>query len=146
LAGYTVRALEDGELPARSWLAWKTLHPDQPDERYAGWEWYRCVQAAPLYRRNLDLVIAAPGGELAAFCTVWFDDAARTASFEPLGVHPAHQGQGLGKAIVAEGLRRAARLGATLCTAVSPADRAGGLYDALGFGEHELSEPWVKTW
>jgi GNAT superfamily N-acetyltransferase len=146
LAGYTVRALEDDELPARSWLAWKTLHPDQPDERYAGWEWYRCVQAAPLYRRDLDLVIAAPDGELTAFCTVWFDDAAGTASFEPVGVHPAHRGQGLGKAIVAEGLRRAARLGATLCTAVSPAGQAEGLHAALGFAGHELSEPWVKTW
>lgn len=146
-AGYTVRALgDDGELPARNWLAWKTLHPGEPDAQYTGWQWYRNVQAAPLYRRDLDLVAVAPGGELAAFCTVWFDDVTRTAAFDPVGVHPSHRRLGLGKAIVAEGLRRAARLGATLCTASSSARKAGGLYAALGFAEHEFSEPWSRTW
>ena len=39
-SGYTVRALGDeSELPARSWLSWKVFHPDEPDEKYQGWEW-----------------------------------------------------------------------------------------------------------
>lgn len=146
-AGYTVRALgDDAELPARGWLSWKTLHTGQPVEQYAGWQWYRHVQAAPLYRRDLDLVAIAPDGELAAFCTLWFDDVTRMAACEPVGVHPAHRGQGLGKAMVAEGMRRAARLGATVCTATVSAGEANAFYAALGFAEHELSEPWVKVW
>jgi GNAT superfamily N-acetyltransferase len=119
-AGYTLRALGDEcELPARSWLSWKAFHPDEPDEKYQGWEWYRNVQRVPLYRRDLDLLAVAPHGELAAFCTVWFDDVTRTAVFEPVGTHPAHQKRGLGKALMTEGLRRAQRLGATLATVSS---------------------------
>ena len=106
-SGYTVRALGDeSELPARSWLSWKVFHPDEPDEKYQGWEWYRNVQRVPIYRRDLDIVAVAPDGELAAFCTVWFDDITRTAVFEPVGTHPNHQKRGLGKAVMSEGLRR----------------------------------------
>ncbi len=145
--GYQIRALGDAnELPARSWLSWKAFHPQEPDGKYAGWEWYRNVQRAPLYRRDLDLVATALDGELVAFCTLWFDDVTRTAAFEPVGTHPNHQRKGLGKAIMAEGLRRVGEMGATLCTVGSYSDAAGGLYAALGFTAYELSEPWVKRW
>ncbi len=146
-AGYTIRALGgECELPARSWLSWKAFHPNEPDEKYEGWEWYRNVQRAPLYRRDLDLVAIAPDGELAAFSTLWFDDATRTAAFEPVGTHPDHQRRGLGKAVMVEGLRRAARLGATLSVVSSYSEAAGALYASLGFAEYDLSLPWVKTW
>ena len=146
-AGYTLRALGDeAEHPARSWVSWKAFHPDEPEAAYAGWEWYRNVQRAPLYRRDLDLVAVAPDGEHAAFCTLWFDDVTRTAAFEPVGVHPAHQRRGLGKALMAEGLRRVRGLGATLCTVGSYSEAAGALYAALGFTHYELSEPWIKEW
>ena len=145
--GYTLRALGDeSELPARSWLSWKAFHPDEPDDRYQGWEWYRNVQRAPLYRRDLDLVVVAPDGELAAFGTIWFDDIARTASFEPVGTHPAHQRRGLGKALLTEGLRRAARLGATLATVNSYSKAAGALYASVGFTGFDTNEAWVKEW
>ena len=146
-AGYTVRALGDlDEHPPRSWVSWRAFHPDEPDEKYGGWTWYRNVQRAPLYRRDLDLVAVAPDGNLAAFCTVWFDDVTRSAAFEPVGTHPEHRRRGLGRALMAEGLRRVARLGATLCAAGSYSAAAGGLYASLGFAEYNLSEPWVKVW
>ena len=146
-AGYTVRALGDeSELPARSWLSWKAFHPDEPDEKYEGWEWYKNVQRVPLYRRDLDIVAVAPDGELAAFCTVWFDDVTRTAVFEPVGTHPDHQKRGLGKAVMSEGLRRAQRLGATLATVSSYGEGAHALYESMGFTEFDLLEPWIKEW
>ena len=145
--GYTVRALgNEDELPARSWLSWKAFHPDEPDEDYQGWEWYRNVQRVPLYRRDLDIVAVAPHGELAAFCTVWFDDVTRTAIFEPVGTHPEHQKRGLGKAVMAEGLRRAERLGADLATVSSYGEAAHALYASMGFTEFDLLEPWIKEW
>jgi mycothiol synthase len=144
--GYTVRALGDrDELPARSWLSWKAFHPDEPDERYEGWEWYTNIQRCPLYRRDLDLVAVSAEGELAAFCTVWFDDANRTAAFEPVGTHPGHQRRGLGKAIMAEGLRRARRLGATTACVGSYSAEAHALYASTGFTAYELSRPWSKA-
>jgi GNAT superfamily N-acetyltransferase len=145
--GYTVRALGDeSELPARSWLSWKAFHPDEPDDKYQGWEWYRNVQPVPLYRRDLDIIAVAEDGELAAFCTVWFDDVTRTAVFEPVGTHPDHQKRGLGKAVMGEGLRRAQRLGATLATVSSYGKAAHALYESMGFTEFDLSEPWIKEW
>jgi GNAT superfamily N-acetyltransferase len=145
--GYTVRALGDeSELPARSWLSWKVFHPDEPHEKYQGWEWYKNVQRVPIYRRDLDIVAVAPNGELAAFCTVWFDDITRTAVFEPVGTHPNHQKRGLGKAVMTEGLRRAQRLGATLATVSSYSTGAHALYECMGFTEFDLLEPWIKVW
>ena len=145
--GYTVRALGDeSELPARSWLSWKAFHPDEPDEKYEGWAWYQNVQRVPLYRRDLDIVAVADDGELTAFCTVWFDDVTRTAVFEPVGTHPNHQKRGLGKAVMAEGLRRAQKLGATLATVSSYSKGAHALYESMGFTEFDLLEPWIKEW
>ncbi len=146
-SGYSVRALSDeSELPARSWLSWKAFHPDEPDEKYQGWEWYKNVQRLPLYRRDLDIVAVAEDGELAAFCTVWFDDVTRTAVFEPVGTHPKHQQRGLGKAVMTEGLRRAERLGASLATVSSYSKAAHALYESMGFTEFDLLEPWIKEW
>lgn len=146
-SGYTVRALgEASELPARSWLSWKAFHPDEPDEKYEGWTWYKNVQRVPLYRRDLDIVAVSSAGELAAFCTVWFDDVTRTAVFEPVGTHPEHQKRGLGKAVMSEGLRRTRKLGATLATVSSYSDGAHALYTSMGFTEFDLLEPWIKEW
>lgn len=145
--GYCVRALGDEtELPARSWVSWKAFHPDEPDERYEGWTWYRNVQRVPLYRRDLDLVAVAPDGTLAAFCTVWLDDVTRTAVFEPVGTHPAHRRRGLGQALMVEGLRRAQALGATLATVSSYSPAAHALYASVGFTDFDLNEPWQRTW
>ncbi len=146
-SGYTIRALGgESELPARSWLSWKVFHPDELDEKYQGWEWYKNVQCVPLYRRDLDIVAVADDGELAAFCTVWFDDVTRTAVFEPVGTHPNHQKRGLGKAVMSEGLRRAQKLGATLASVSSYSDGAHALYHSMGFTEFDLLEPWIQEW
>jgi mycothiol synthase len=145
--GYTVRALSgENELPARSWLSWKVFHPEEPDEKYKGWEWYKNVQRVPLYRRDLDIVAVASYGELAAFCTVWFDDVTRTAVFEPVETHPNHQKRGLGKAVMAEGLRRAEKLGATLATVSSYSTGAHALYESMGFTDVDILEPWIREW
>jgi len=146
-SGYNVRALGDeSELPARSWISWKAFHPEEPDEKYQGWEWYKNIQRVPLYRRDLDIVVVAENGELAAFCTVWFDDVTRTAVFEPVGTHPHDQKRGLGKAVMSEGLRRAQRLGATQATVSSYSVGAHALYESMGFTEVDLLEPWIKEW
>lgn len=146
-AGYTLRSLEDSsEIPARSWLSWKAFHSKEPDEKYQGWDWYNCIQSAPLYRRDLDLIAVAENGEFASFCTIWFDDYTRTASFEPVGTHPDHQKKGVGKALMTEGLKRIKKLGATLSTVGSYSERAGALYASIGFTEYSLSEPWETHW
>ena len=84
------------ELPSRSWASWRAFHSDDPDEKYDGdWSWYQNIQAAPLYRRDLDLVAIAPSGEVAAFTTTWYDDVTHSGYFEPVGTMPEHQRCGL---------------------------------------------------
>jgi GNAT superfamily N-acetyltransferase len=144
-AGYTVRSLGDvDELPSRSLASWKAFHPDEPDDRYQGWEWYHNVQRAPLYRRDLDIVAAAPDGEIAAFCTIWFDDETGTAAFEPVGTTPVHQRSGLARAVMSEGLRRLKQLGATMAYVGSWNEATHALYGSVGFKEYDMIEAWEK--
>ncbi len=145
-AGYTVRALGDvEELPARSWASWRGFHPDAPDEDYEGWEWYRNIQRHPLYRRDLDIVAIAPSGEIASFCTVWYDDVTRSAYFEPVATVPEHLRRGLARAVMHEGLRRLQRLGAVLAHVHSYEADTHAVYTSIGFAEHDLLEQWTKV-
>ncbi|MCL5999234.1 MAG: GNAT family N-acetyltransferase [Chloroflexi bacterium] len=144
--GYTVRSLGDAsELPARSWASWKGFHPDEPDERYGGWEWYHNIQRMPLYRRDLDIVAVAPGGEIAAFCTFWYDDVTRSAYIEPVATVTEHQRRGLGKAVICEGLRRLQRMGGTIAFVGGYSAAARALYSSVGT-QYGVREPWVKAW
>lgn len=148
--GYTIRALgDDSELPARCYASGLAFHPDDlsyAEQNRQDVTWYRNIQTAPMYRRDLDLVAVAADGEVAAFCTVWFDDVTRTGTFEPVGTAPAHQRKGLARALMCEGLRRLSRLGATLATVGSYGPRAGALYASMGFTDYELAYPWVRAW
>jgi mycothiol synthase len=148
--GYTLRALGDGlELLERCYASGLGFHEgdiriavDNRDDP----TWYRNIQTAPLYRRDLDLVAVAPDGAIAAFCTIWFDDVTRSACFEPVATVPAHQRRGLGKALLTEGLRRLQRMGATRAFVGGYSPAANALYRSVMGPEHELYEAWVKEW
>jgi mycothiol synthase len=145
VAGYSLRSLGDeSELPARSWASWRAFHPNAPDSDYEGWEWYRNLQRAPLYRRDLDLIAVASSGEIAGFCTIWLDDVTRSAYYEPVGVVPEHQRRGLGKALMLEGLCRLQRLGTLMAFVGSYEPAAHALYASSGFTNYDLLELWEK--
>lgn len=145
--GYVVRSLGSSEeLPARSWASWRAFHPNEPDEAYEGWEWYRNIQRQPLYRRDLDIVAVAPDGAIAGFTTLWYDDVARDGYFEPVGVMPEHQQRGLGKAVMTEAMRRIQAMGATLVTVGGYSGAANALYSSVVSPESLLIEHWEKAW
>ena len=145
--GYSVRSLGDvDELPARSWASWRGFHPDSPAEEYEGWEWYLNIQRCPLYRRDLDLVAVAPGGEIASFCTLWYDDVTRSAYVEPVATVPEHLRRGLSRAAITEGLRRVQRLGATRAFVGGYEPGPNALYRSVTSAEHDRSEQWIKAW
>jgi mycothiol synthase len=148
--GYTIRSLSDGlELLERCYASGLGFHEGDikiaVDNR-ADPTWYRNIQTAPLYRRDLDLVAVAPDGAIASFTTIWFDDVTRSAYFEPVATVPAHQRRGLGKAVMNEGLRRLQHMGATLALVCGFSPEANGLYRSVMGPEHELYEPWVREW
>lgn len=148
--GYTIRSQEEGlELLERCYASGLSFHSG--DIKYAvenrdDCTWYRNIQNAPLYRRDLDLVAIAPDGATAAFCTIWFDDVTRSAYFEPVATVPAHRRLGLAQAIMNEGLNRLYQMGATIALVGGFSQAANALYERVMGPEHELYEPWVKRW
>ncbi len=64
----------------------------------------------------------------------WFDLVTRTGGFEPVGCHPEHRRRGLARALLCEGMRRLAALGATVAHVRSWWKGQGGteLYEAEG--------------
>jgi mycothiol synthase len=145
--GYSIRSLGDkDELPARSWASWRGFHPDKPEEEYEGWEWYQNIQTCPLYRRDLDLVVVSSSGEIASFCTFWFDDVTRTVYIEPVATVPGHLRRGLARAAITEGLRRSQKLGATRAFVGGFEPWPNALYSSTLSQEHDLLEQWTKKW
>lgn len=104
------------------------------------------VRAAPTYRPELDIVVEAPDGALAAFALVWFDATNRLGVFEPVGTAVAFQRRGLGRAVMVEGLRRLAGLEARVACVETGVDEepARRLYQATGFIELDRNYAWAS--
>jgi predicted acetyltransferase len=79
--------------------------------------------------------VRSPDGRGASACTIWFDGVNGVGLFEPVGTHPDFQGKGLGKAVMAEGLRRMKAAGMTRAiVGFDPNNVAAlALYTAMGF-------------
>jgi len=149
IPGYTIRSQGDGlELLERCYASGLGFHDDDVhvarDNRDHP-DWYRHIQTAPLYRRDLDIVAVASDGSIASFCTIWFDDVTRTAYFEPVATVPAHQRKGLGKAVMLEGLRRIKQMGCKVAFAGGYSQAANALYFSVMGPEYDISEPWEKA-
>ncbi len=121
--GYRLRPVREGEEEARvecHRAAWKPSDlpwperavPVNPDltSRF-NQERYDNTRASLLYDRELDLVVEAPDGSLAACCVVWWDPESRSSEVEPLGVVPAHRRKGLAVAMALEACIQTARRG-----------------------------------
>ena len=64
------------------------------------------IMRVPGYQHELDLVVTASNGELAAFCICGFDEEDETIGCtDPLGTHPRFQRLGLGSAIITAGMQ-----------------------------------------
>ncbi len=102
-------------------------------------QWRARTLEASGYTPELDLVVEAPDGRLAAFCIAWLghlaDHDQPVGQIEPLGVHPDDQRRGLGRAILDEALRRLSQHGAEAIYVESDDDGGAAyqLYHAAGF-------------
>ncbi len=143
--GYVIRSMGDeSEHPARSWCSWRAFHANEPDCNYNGdHSWYCNIQSAPLYRRDLDIVAATPAQEIAAFCTIYYDDYTRSAVTVLVGVAAKHWRRGLGKSVIAEGLRRLKHLGCTRVFSTANEDPADALYRS-GMTDMKVTDTWIK--
>lgn len=133
--GFTIRPLA-GPSEVEAYVA---LHRAvfESESMTAAWR-HRTLQHAA-YEPTLDLVAVTPDGQLAAFCICWFDPQGpmgrACGQIEPLGVHAAFRGQGLGRTMLIEGLQRLRQHGAQNAVVETDdyRDAAFALYEAVGF-------------
>jgi GNAT superfamily N-acetyltransferase len=100
----------------------------------------RIMFDTPKARRDLKIAVAAPNGDFAAFCGMFYEPNGKFAYVEPVATDPAYRRLGLGKAAVLEGIRRCGNLGATVAYVGSDQE----FYKALGFRKVFISGCWTK--
>jgi mycothiol synthase len=112
--GFGIRHVAgEPELAERAALHRDSFYPYTSKTYEAATELYGRCMRMPGYDPQLDLVVVAPDGRLAAGCICWMDQANQVGLFEPVGTRPAFRRMGLATALVREGLRRLQAQGAT---------------------------------
>lgn len=133
--GYTLRPLAGAQEAA----AYVALHRAVFESENMTTAWRERTVRHPTYKPDLDLVIADPAGQLAAFCIGWFApsgiDGRPSGQIEPMGVRADLRGLGLGRFILSEAVRRLYAKGAEQVVVETDnyRDAAFALYEAVGF-------------
>jgi ribosomal protein S18 acetylase RimI-like enzyme len=131
--GFVVRPLA-GESEVAAYV---DLHQATFESKNMTIEWRRRTLQHPDYVPDLDLVVAAPDGRLAAFCICWLSkiNGELVGQVEPLGCHADFRRFALGRVALAEGLRRLAAHGAQTIFVETDSYRntAFRLYESMGF-------------
>lgn len=127
--GFVVRPL-DGDVEG-----YVNLHRATFGSTIMNVDWRRRTLQHPDYVPELDLVVEAPDGRLAAFCVCWLDAANQIGQIEPLGCHADFRRYALGRVALAEGLRRLHKHGAKKVYVETDNWRstAEDLYESMGF-------------
>jgi mycothiol synthase len=141
-ADFVVRHVADGE---DEWAARVETHREVWHPSKVTLEAYRRLRTAPDYTPELDLVAVGPDGQFASYCICWLDPENHIGEFEPVGTRAAFRGQGLGKAVMLEGLSRLkARDVDTAAVFVAGNNPAAiGLYESVGF--RVLTKHWYYS-
>jgi GNAT superfamily N-acetyltransferase len=124
-AGFQARHVLETEFEERV-----SVHRDAFDPSKFSLERYARVRSMAGYRSDLDLVISTPENEFAANCIAWISNG--MGYFEPVGTRAAYRRQGLGRAVILEGLRRLKTLGAHSASVFSFANNRA-FYESCGF-------------
>lgn len=131
-AGFRFADMHSGEIGAEARVQ---IHQDVWHPSKVTLEAYQRLQAAPLYRADLDVMVVAPTGELAAYALGWYDPASATGLMEPVGTRASFRRQGLGRRLIREITRRLAALGARKVT-IGTYEKNGAataLYQSAGY-------------
>ena len=123
--------------PRLAWPVTRTLrHPGLSPSRFRD-DVYELVRTMPWYRQDLDCVVEAPDGSVAAYTLAWLDEQNRVGELEPVGTHADHRRLGLGRAVNVFAMRRLREEGATTALVGCRGDAAYPipckLYESVGF-------------
>jgi len=98
------------------------------------------MQAAPNFRKELNIVAVAPEGHFVSYSGIWYVEDNQVAYVEPVATDPDYRRMGFGKAAVLECLRRVRALGARVAWVGSDQE----FYKAIGFRKMFDVYVWVK--
>jgi mycothiol synthase len=141
-AGVTLRAFRPG-LDDAAWLALNNrVFAGHPENGTWTMDDLRARMAQPWFDAG-DLLLAETGDTLAGFCWVKVEERAgegRVGEIYVIGVAREHRGSGLGRFLLAEGLRRMQARGAGIAAIYVDEANAGGvrLYQSAGFHHHHV--------
>jgi mycothiol synthase len=105
--GYVVRPLAGPDEVS----AYVDLHQSVFESKAMTTTWRQRTLQHPAYRPDLDLVVQAPDGRLAAFCICWLSEDGESGQVEPLGCQKDFRRFALGRVALAAGLHRMRDLG-----------------------------------
>lgn len=137
-SGYVIRPLKG----ASEVQAYVDLHRSAFQSENMTELWRERTLQHPVYLPDFDLVAESAEGSLVGFCVCWFapdEGGIPTGRIEPMGVSEAHRRHGLGKALLAEGVRILVQHGAEQifveCDVfdMDSPDPAFALYESAGF-------------
>lgn len=133
-AGFTIRSLA-GEAEVEAYVE---LHQTVFGTKNMTAAWRSRSLRQPEYRPDLDVVVQAPDGRLAAFCIGWLNRTEGqpvSGQVEPLGCRAEFRRYALGRVALAEVLRRlqAAGAGDIFVETDNYRDTAWRLYENVGF-------------
>lgn len=98
------------------------------------------IPERPHFNPRLAVFTIAPNGDYAAHCGMWYMPDTEYAYVEPVATVPNYRKNGLGKAVVYEGINRCVEMGAKKALVISNQQ----FYHSLGFAEYSSSSLWVK--
>jgi GNAT superfamily N-acetyltransferase len=141
-AGFRLKSLaEDNDLRKVDRVLWRGFNHgnDPPKDGVRDREF---MQLAPNFRKDLNIVVAAPDGTFVSYCGMWYEPVHAIAYVEPVATDPDYRRRGLASAAVMEGIRRCGELGATVACVGS----AKPLYLSLGFRQVYNRSAWQRLW
>jgi len=141
-AGFRLKSLaEDNDLRKLNRALWRGFdHGDEPPDDAI--EDRKFMQAAPNYRKDLNIVVEAPDGNFVSYCGMWYEPVHSIAYVEPVATDPDYRRMGLASAAVLEGIRRCGEQGATVAYvgAIRP------IYLSIGFRQIYNCSAWQREW
>jgi ribosomal protein S18 acetylase RimI-like enzyme len=160
-AGYHVRAVGGNEAEARAAAhraVWRPARigalfvpPVDLGDAESGvtTESYQAVMNAWPYRRDLDQVVEASDGTLAAFALGWLDGMNKVGELEPVGTDPRYVRRGLGSVVSLACLHALRAAGATKAVVYPRGDNAypipRQLYFNLGFRPVARTVTYIRS-
>jgi ribosomal protein S18 acetylase RimI-like enzyme len=131
-AGFVCRPLRQEDVPSRV----AAFNLAFPGENLSADD-HETLRSCPGYVEALDLVVVHHCDDVAAFCTLWMDEANGVGLVEPVGCHPEYRRRGLTQYVILEGLRRLWARGAKQAIVRVHSENAAAqqLYQSCGFAQ-----------